>query len=113
MSAQAVPSARTNMMWYALPRVFSKASAVLLLPLYTRVLPPNEFGLALVALAASGIVSLAIAPGIEAVYLRWVYRGGHRKRDQAIGTVTLIHVALMAAGLLVFLAGAGPIAALR
>ena len=77
-----VSSSRTNVIWYMLSRVLSKASAILLLPLYTRLLPPHELGLVLVALAAGGALSLVVAPGIEAVYLRWVYREGRGSGDR-------------------------------
>jgi O-antigen/teichoic acid export membrane protein len=103
-----VSSSRTNVIWYVLSRVLSKASAILLLPLYTRLLPPHELGLVLVALAAGGALSLVVAPGIEAVYLRWVYREG-RGSGPAAGTVTLLHLAMTAAALAVLAAAAAPI----
>ncbi|MBI3825253.1 MAG: polysaccharide biosynthesis C-terminal domain-containing protein [Candidatus Rokubacteria bacterium] len=86
---------RRNLAWWALPRVLGRLSSVLLLPVYTRVLAPAELGTALAALAISGAMALVVAPGAEAVYLRYAYRpGDERERWSGVGTVLAAHYAL-------------------
>jgi O-antigen/teichoic acid export membrane protein len=103
-------SSRATVLWSVAPRLLSRASALILLPLYTRWLRPDELGLALVALAAGGAVSLVMAPGIEAVYLRWAFRSHHGEAS-ALGTVARLHVAMIVAALAVLMPAGGWISA--
>lgn len=91
-------SVRRNIVWYALPRLLSRATAFALLPIYTRVLTPAEMGAAMVALALGGFGSLVVAPGIETVYIRWASRQDGECRERGMGTVTLLHLGLLALG---------------
>jgi O-antigen/teichoic acid export membrane protein len=95
------------MMWYAVPRLLSGGAAFALVPLYTRVLEPSEFGLAALALAVGGILRLAVTPGIEGVYLRYGYRG--RVDQRQVGTILRIHFVLAMAVLALLLAFARPV----
>lgn len=101
-------SIRANMVWYSAPSFLAKGISFLLLPVYTRMLSPSEFGTAAVALAVGGILNLLIAPGIEGVYLRWAYRARAlgEARELVAGTVVRIHLGCVvgAAALLLVLA---------
>lgn len=93
----ASPSVRGNIVWYTLPRFLSRASAFLLLPLYTRVLSPGEFGLAMASLALVGVFGLIVAPGVERAYLYCVY-GVSDRRQANFGTVASLHFGFLLAG---------------
>jgi O-antigen/teichoic acid export membrane protein len=102
-------SSRSNVLWYLVPRLLSRLSALFLLPIYTRVLGPDELGAALVAIAAAGALGFAVAPGIEAVYLRWVYRRDD-PTGRVVGTVTVVHLAMLGIALAVLTLLATPVA---
>ena len=102
-------SARRNIAWYALPRLLSRGAALLLLPVYTRVLTPAELGVAMVVLALGSLGSLVVTPGIEGTYVRWT---SQRPAAGGAGTLLRLHLGLLALGVGVLLAGARPISAL-
>ncbi len=106
-----VPNVRGNIVWYALPRFASRAAALLLLPLYTRVLSPGDFGLAMVALAAGGLLNLAIAPGAERLYLHWAFgeKGTRYPPGAVLGSISILHIAVLASSILVLAIWADPI----
>jgi O-antigen/teichoic acid export membrane protein len=105
------PDARANLAWYAFPRVLVKGWSILLLPVYTRVLSPADMGVAMLALAVSGALSLVVAPGIDAAYFRWAYApqpdAGVRSRRAA--TVVVLHGALLIGGSTLLLLFAAPL----
>ena len=110
-SGKASLGVRANVIWYAVPRFLGKASAFLLLPLYTRVLPPSEFGVAVTVLAATGILGLVVAPGMEGIYLRWVYRrdSSGASRSSMEGTVVAMHLSFLVVGTALLLLFAEPV----
>ena len=108
----ATVSTRRSIAWYSMPRVVAGASALLLLPVYTRVLGPAELGTAMVVLAVAGLSGMIVAPGMEAVYLRSAARSSEQSEDQVCGTVLRVHLTMLALGTAVLLLGAGPISRL-
>ena len=107
-------SVRANVFWYAIPGLLERGAALLLLPIYARVLSPAEMGTAMVVLALEGLGGLMVAPGIENVYMRWARRqqdaSGAQTRDA--GTIAAVHLGLLALGVGVLLAFAKPLSAL-
>lgn len=100
---------RANIAWYALPQLVSRGTVLLLLPVYTRVLPPDQMGVALAAAAVASLGGFVVAPGIESLYLRLAYRRAGREE---MGTAVVIHLALVGLGVSVLGALAVPIGAL-
>ena len=107
-------SVRTNVIWYAIPGLLERGAALLLLPVYVRVLTQAELGTAMVVLALEGLGGLVIAPGIENVYLRWArqHREDAAGRSRDLGTIAMVHLLLLALGLGMLIAFAKPLAAL-
>lgn len=98
------------MVWYSLPRILSRSANLLLLPLYTRLFSPADYGLVVTAIAAAGVISLAVAPGVEGVYLRYVYRDPDDLDPSVAGTAVRLHLLVMA-GALLLLGVSAPIVA--
>jgi len=94
--------------WYAVPRMVSRGSALLLLPVYTRVLSPADLGTAMVVLAVGGVLSLVVAPGIDAAYFRWVYQApvSADERARRAGTVAAAHFGLLVVTVAALVGGA-------
>ena len=107
-------SVRANVIWYAVPGLLERGAALLLLPIYTRVLSPAEMGTAMVVLALAGLGGLVVAPGIETVYLRWARQrqDAHPGHPSDLGTVAIVHLGLVTLGLGLLVAFAEPLAAL-
>jgi O-antigen/teichoic acid export membrane protein len=83
--------------WYGLPSLLSKGSEFLLIPVFTRILTPREFGIANVALVISGLLRLVAFPGVEGVYLRYGYTHDHedlRQYSKDFRSIFLVHIAL-------------------
>ena len=104
---------RANLAWYTVPRLLSRGSALLLLPVYTRVLSPADLGAAMVVLAVGGVLSLVVAPGIDAVYFRWVHQpsASADERTGRTGTVAAAHFGMLVLTVGALAGGAGTISA--
>lgn len=108
------PNVRGNIIWYGLPRVASRAAALLLLPLYTRVLSPGELGLAMVALAAGGLLNLVVAPGAERLYLHWAFgpNSTHFPSRSVFGSISILHIVFLTSSIVLLATWAEPISVL-
>lgn len=97
-----------NIGWYAFPRLLSGGMTVMLLPIYSRVLAPEEFGMAMVVLAVATLGGLFVAPGIEGAYMRWAHQRSdtHGVKRTGAGTLTILHLAMLTVGVGALIAGA-------
>src|SRR6476646_4308636 len=87
---------------YALPTLLSRGSNFFLLPVYTRLLTPADFGLVNVTLVVVGLLRLAVLPGLEGVYLRYAF-GGYSPEKLSVqpefGNIVRVHL-LIALGVI-------------
>jgi len=88
-----------NLILYALPLLVSRASGLFLLPFFTRILQPEEYGLVSLAIIVSSLLSLSVLPGLETVYLRYGF-GGFKSTSESdntryYGSIVLIHLFLV------------------
>lgn len=90
-----LPKRYAELLWYALPSTLSQGSQFFLLPLYTRLISPRDFGLVGLAIITSGVLRMAVIPGMEGVYLRYgVFKEAGEKISGNLffGTVFRIHL---------------------
>jgi len=91
---------------YGVSSILSRSIAFLLLPLYTRVLSPEEYGIrAMVALGIE-LTMLLVACGLKEATTRFYVGGPDRAmRAEAASTGMLTHAGLIGAGVLAGIAG--------
>lgn len=104
---------RLNMIWYTVPRLLSGSVNLILLPIYTRMLPPSDFGIAMVVVAVASLSNLVVAPGIETAYMRWAHQrpGVAGLHGTGAGTLTLLHLGMLGLGVAALLLGTRVISA--
>lgn len=88
-------------MLYGIPRVLSRVVAVLLLPIYVRVLTAEQLGIAIAALAVGTICAIAIAPATN-VYLRFMVRDDGASATAAVAAIHLAVLIVGGTGLILF-----------
>ena len=87
-----------NLIWYVVPNLVLRGSTVLLLPVYSRLLAPEEYGLVGVALVVSGLLRLGILLNLENLYFRFVF-GKFLKEDSveqvSLGVMVRFHLMIL------------------
>ncbi len=81
-----------ELVYYGVPTILSKASSLLLLPLYTRLISPEEFGLVSVALVVAGSLRMVTFLNVDTLYVRYGYDEGAGNR---MGALVRLHLILV------------------
>ncbi len=87
-----------NLIWYVAPAVLTRGSSVLLLPIYSRLLTPEEYGRVGVALVISGLLRLGILLNLENLYFRFVFgsfREIHAEEQISLGGMIRFHLGIL------------------
>lgn len=102
-----------NAAFYGLAVLASRAVSLVMLPLYTRALAPSDYGVLQLLSLTMEVVALLISAGAAAGVMRFYYRAETDDARHAVQwTALALLVALHAAGALLVLATAGPVAGL-
>ena len=79
---------------------------VMLVPVYTRVLSPTEYGAYALLLVLGAFLQPLNHLGFDEAYIRFYYEGGQTERRQLTGTIVILLIVINVALLMVFAAAA-------
>jgi O-antigen/teichoic acid export membrane protein len=88
----------------------SKAAALLLVPVYTRYLPPSDMGLVSLLVNFATVVGIATTMGVQsATFMCYLNEADEERRRRVVGTAIRMMVAISAASALLLVALVGPV----
>lgn len=95
---------------YGLGVVASRAASFIMLPVYTRLLTPTDYGLLQMLDMTLDVASILVSAGVTTGVMRFYFKATtERGRREVLGSALLLQVGLNLLGTLLLCLGAGPI----
>src|SRR5205085_5145319 len=102
--ASALASMGRNWLVYGISSIASRFVGFLLLPLYTRVLTPEEYGLRAMVTVGVDVVGMLFSLGIGTAMVRYYAGSGDERRPEAVSTGLFAGATILGLGIAVALA---------
>jgi O-antigen/teichoic acid export membrane protein len=77
----------SDTLWYGLTSALSRSVALVLLPVYTRLMTPDEFGVFDIAMVSVTVLSLAMGVELNSAVKRYFYEDDGRRRTTMVSTI--------------------------
>lgn len=103
-SGRSVTAMGRNWLVYGISSVASRLVGFLLLPVYTRVLTPEEYGIRAMVTLGVDVVGMLFSLGIGVAMVRFFAGDGERHRPEAVSTGFIAGAAVLALGVAIALA---------
>jgi O-antigen/teichoic acid export membrane protein len=95
LAGRSVTAMGRNWVVYGISSVASRLVGVLLLPVYTRVLTPEEYGIRAMVTLGVDIVGMLCSLGISVAMARFYAGEGEQRRREAVSTGFIVGAAVL------------------
>lgn len=95
---------------YTLGTLLSRAASLIMLPIYTRLLAPADYGFLQILDMTSDVVTILVSAGCTAGVIRFYFKAdGERERREVLGTALTLQIGLNLIGTILLVVFAEPI----